>query len=277
MSTRFAAVLAAVLACPFIGVAAVAAAPGSARPPASPLTDHFALRSSYFRPSLSTDGRFDGGSSGLVGTPFIGEDDFGLDDVGNLGRMELSLRMRERHLLRVDYLDLSRFGESTLTRPLNFRNQVFDAGDHVASTLDLWLMSFNYSFALLRRENFELGLGAGLLLLNADARSEIRARGIRETGTGDFMLPTLGVDASWAFHRRWSISGYARYLGGSTSKADGSFTNLHLDLQYRWKRNIALGLGYSFLELDAELAEASLPGKLAIEAAGPELFFRVSF
>ena len=39
--------------------------------------------------------------------------------------MELAFRMRERHLLRADCFKLSCHGENTLTRQLNFRNQVF--------------------------------------------------------------------------------------------------------------------------------------------------------
>lgn len=290
MSTRFAAASswlpAALLAaagtfgaCSWPGATALAAipgAPGTQPPPPSPLTDHFALRALYFQPSLTTDGRFDS-DAGTAGTPFNGETDFGLDDVADQGRMELAFRMRERHLLRVDYLKLSRYGENTLTRPLNFRNQQFRINDRIATSLDWRMIGFNYSFAVLRRPSFELGLGAGLHLLEADARSEIRARNIRETGSGTAALPTLGLNGTWAFHRRWSIGGFARYLSVSSGDIDGSFTDLHVDVQYRWKRNVAIGVGYSAIELDAEVSDDDLPGRLAIDASGPEVFFRVSF
>ena len=274
MLTRIAAAL--ILASPFTALAAIPGAPGSEAPPPSPLTDHFALRGVYFQPSITTDGRFDS-DAGTAGTPFSGEVDFGLDDVANQGRMELAFRMRERHLLRVDYFKLSRYGESTLARQINFRNQVFRINDRVATNLDWRMMGFNYTFAALRRPTFELGLGAGLHLLEADARSEIRARNIRETGSGTAALPTLGVDGTWAFHRRWSIGGFARYLSVSSGDIDGSFTDLHVDVQYRWKRNVAIGIGYSQVKLDAEVSDADLPGQLAIDANGPEAFFRVSF
>ena len=68
--------------------------------------------------------------------------------------MELAFRMRERHLLRVDYFKLNRYGEHTLTRQINFRNQVLRANDRVATNLDLRLLGFNYSWVALRRENY---------------------------------------------------------------------------------------------------------------------------
>lgn len=275
MSTR----LAAALACLFPCAAAFAAgpvAPGEAPQTPSPLTDHFALRGIYFQPSLTTDGRFDS-DAGTVGTNFSGETDLGLDDVANQGRMELSFRMRERHLLRVDYLKVSRYGENTMTRVINFRNQVFRVGDRVATNLDWRMIGFNYTWSALRRESFELGVGLGLHLLDADSRAEIRARNIRETGSGTAVLPTLGLDGTWRFARRWSVGGFVRYLSVGTSDIDGSFADYHLDVQYRWKPNVAIGVGYSGIDLDAEVSDADLPGKLAIKAAGPEVFFRVSF
>jgi hypothetical protein len=258
---------------------AVAALPGPtgvARPPASPMTDHFALRVIYFQPAVVSGGRFDS-DTGTVGTPFSVEDDFGLDGEANQGRMELTFRMRERHLLRVDYLKLSRYGEKTLTRQVNFRNQVYRPSDRVATSLDWRMLGFNYSFAALHRENWELGVGAGLHLVDADARSEVRARNIRETGSGAFILPTLGVDGTWRINRRWSVGGFVRYLSASTGDGDGSFGDYHVDVQYRWKPNVAAGLGWSSIGIEAEVQEADLPGKLKIEASGPELFFRVSF
>jgi hypothetical protein len=274
MPMRFAAALA--LAFPIVASAAIPGAPGTERPPPSPLSDYFALRGSYFQPSLTTEGRFDS-DAGTRGTDFSGESDLGLDDQADQGRMEVSFRMRERHLLRVDYLKLTRYGENTLTRTINFRNQAYRIGDRVATNLDWRMMGFNYSFAALRRETFELGIGAGLHLIEADARSEVRARNLRETGNGSAVLPTLGLDGTWAFHRRWSVNGFVRYLSVGTGDGDGSFTDLHLDVQYRWRRNVAIGLGYSSIGIDVEVTDADLPGRLDLRAAGPEVFFRVSF
>lgn len=275
MSTRLAAAAVALIASAY-AAAASPVAPGSAPQPASPITDYFALRMSYFQPGLTTAGRFDS-DAGIPGTPFNAEAELGLDNEANQGRIELAFRMRDRHLLRVDYFKLNRYGENTLTRQIDFRNRVFRVNDRVATNLDWRMLGFNYSYGILRRENFEIGLGAGLHLASADSRAEIRARNIRETGSGVVILPTLGIDGTWRFHRDWSVGGFVRYLSVNTGDGSGSLGDYHLDVQYRWKPNVALGLGWSSLRLDADVKDADLPGKLAIEASGPELFVRVSF
>ena len=154
MSTRLAAAAVALIASAY-AAAASPVAPGSAPQPASPITDYFALRMSYFQPGLTTAGRFDS-DAGIPGTPFNAEAELGLDNEANQGRIELAFRMRDRHLLRVDYFKLNRYGENTLTRQIDFRNRVFRVNDRVATNLDWRMLGFNYSYGILRRENFEI-------------------------------------------------------------------------------------------------------------------------
>jgi hypothetical protein len=254
-------------------LAAPAAAPAVVP---SPLADRFSLRGIYYRPSIDTQARFDS-DSGVPGTPFDAEDDFGLADQANQGRMELSFRIRGEHRVRADYLKLDRYGEAVLTRTINLRNQVLNPGDFVESSFDLRELGLTYTWLPLRRENFELGAAAGLHFVEVSARAVVRARGIREDGSGVGVLPTLGIDGIWRFAPRWSVSGRLQYLSVNSGDIDGSFGDHHLDVQYRWRPNIAIGLGYSVFRLDVDVEDDDLPGSLAVDAQGPELFFRVSF
>ena len=74
-----------------------------------------------------------------------------------------------------------------------------------------------------------------------------------------------------------AVTGHAQYLAVSSTDVDGSFADYHLDVQYRLRRNLAIGLGYSAIKLDADIDSNDLPGSLVLDASGPELFFRVSF
>jgi hypothetical protein len=256
--------------------ARVAPSPPAKQPPSSPITDHFALRGIYYQPSLATNARFDS-DTGVAGTPFNGEQDLGLDDVANQGRVELMIRMRDRHRLRVDHFKLERFGDRVLDRNIAFRNTLYRSGDRIESDFNWRLLGFTYTWSALRRERFEVGVGLGLHLVEAETKATVRARGLRETGSGVGILPTLAVDGSWRISRRWSLNARAQYLTVGSSDIDGSFGDYHLDAQYRWRRNLAFGLGYSATKLDATLSSSDLPGKIAIDASGPEAFFRVSF
>ncbi len=243
---------------------------------ASPITDHFALRGIYYQPSLTTDGRFDS-DAGTPGTLFSGEDDLGLDDEANQGRMEVLLRMKERHRVRIDYLKLDRFGANRLTRQINYRNSIYNVNDFVETDLNWRMLGVTYTWSALRRERFEIGVGLGLHFVEAQAKSEIRARNITEDGSGVGVLPTVAVDGTWRISKRWAVTGHAQYLAVSSTDVDGSFADYHLDVQYRLRRNLAIGLGYSAIKLDADIDSNDLPGSLVLDASGPELFFRVSF
>jgi hypothetical protein len=57
----------------------------------------------------------------------------------------------------------------------------------------------------------------------------------------------------------------------------GSLGDFHADVQYRWRRNFSVGLGYTAIESDLEVDDEDFPGAFNLDVAGPELFFRVSF
>src|SRR5690349_5967777 len=59
---------------------------------ASPITDRFALRVSYFQPRIDTFLRLDNSDTGRAGTNLNVEDDLGLDDSANMFRAEMIIR-----------------------------------------------------------------------------------------------------------------------------------------------------------------------------------------
>lgn len=243
---------------------------------ASPVTDRFALRGIYFQPSVETDLRFDT-DLGTLGTPLTAEDDLGMDDELNQGRMELMFRMRPRHRMRVDFFKVDRFGDVILDREIIFGDEVFNVPDRVQSTLDWRMLGFTYTFSPLRFQRFELGTGVGIWLLEAEARGEVPARFIREEVTQGGAAPSLALDAAWAISRRWALSLRAQYFRISRDDFAAKVADYHGDVQYRWHRNFAVGLGYTAIQIDMESSDEDDSGLFSLKANGPELFFRVSF
>ena len=247
-----------------------------AREIASPVTDRFALRGIYFQPSVETDLRFDT-DLGTLGTPLTAEDDLGMDDELNQGRMELMFRMRPRHRMRVDFFKVDRFGDVILDREIIFGDEVFNVLDRVQSTLDWRMLGFTYTFSPLRFQRFELGTGLGIWLLEAEARGEVPARFIREEESQGGAAPSVALDAAWAISRRWALSLRAQYFRVSRDDFSARLADYHADVQYRWHRNFAVGLGYTSLHIDAESTDEDDSGLFSMKVNGPELFFRVSF
>lgn len=277
----------ALLAMPFIVQAAPAVGQQStasaellksrkAHVPASPITDHFALRITYFAPSASTELRLDQ-QAGRPGTDLVAEDDLGMDDKPSQGRLELVFRLREKNRLRVDYFKLTRTGDRILSRQIDFGDQTFNANERAQTSLDWRTMGFTYVRSLLRSERFELGAGVGVYLAEARARGEVVARNVRERSEEVGAFPTVALDATWRMSHRWSLNARGQRFTAHRNDFEGSLADYHGDVQYRWRRNFAVGLGYTSLRVSATERTGSSPGRFRQETSGPELFIRASF
>ena len=63
---------------------------------ASPITDHFYIRGTFYDPQVKTNFRVDQSFQGMTGTPVNGENDLGLPNRRHQGRVEFMFRLRER-------------------------------------------------------------------------------------------------------------------------------------------------------------------------------------
>ena len=242
----------------------------------SPITDRFAVRGGYSSTSVSMDVRLDD-DNGVPGTELSAEDDLGMSDRLDQGRFELMLRMRERHRVRFDYFKLTRNGDATLTRDIAFGDETFAVDDRVRSRFDWRTLNFTYLYSVFHNPRFELGAGLGLHILEGEARAEVPARLIDEEESGVTLFPTFAVDATWRISRRFSLNARINQLSADVDESSGSIGDYRADVQYRWRRNFAVGVGYAALETKLEIAGSDFPGRIAFDVTGPELFFRASF
>jgi hypothetical protein len=249
---------------------------------ASPITDRFALRVLYWPASLTTDLRLDS-EGGRVGTQLIAEDELGLDDSTSEARAELIFRLRERNRLRVDYLKLSRLGDKIITRPINFGDETFLVNDLAQTALEWRNLTFTYTRSVIWNPRFEVGLGLGISILEAKARGDVVRRNVRERQDGVGAFPTFALDGTWRISRRWAFTARAQRFTAQVDDFEGSLADYHADVQYRWRENFAIGLGYTKLRTlvdvgdDDGAASNDLTGRFDQKMTGPELFLRASF
>jgi hypothetical protein len=274
------------------GAAAVAAEPQSAGPPqsaaaarhpkpksapvlASPITDHFALRGTFFAAQLNTNLHLDSG--GVPGTLVNAEHDLGMKGRLNQGRMELIFRLHERHRLRVDYFGSDRDGDRPIGHDILFAGNTFVSGDLVQSDLQYSMLGFTYTYSVIRTERFEVGAGLGVHLLQADARGTDVTLQEHAESSGVGAFPTPAIDATWAISQRFAWTARAQYLNATVHGTNGSLGDYHTDLQYRWTRNFEIGLGYEEIRAQLETQRRTSPAGFALSIKGPELFLRASF
>ncbi|HEV7633721.1 MAG TPA: hypothetical protein VGO41_12125 [Steroidobacteraceae bacterium] len=243
---------------------------------ASPITDHFALRGSYYQPSISTDLRYDP-STGGPGTVFSTEDAFGMDDELNKGTMEMMIRMLDRHRLRVDFFKLTRHGDAVLTQGLQFGDDSYLVGDRVVSDLDVRMLGLTYTYSVIRAERFEFGVGLGLHLIQAEGMGSVPLRGLSQEFDAAGPFPTIAVDGTYRVTKRFSINAHAQYFGIGIDEVDGSLGIYHADVQFRAWSNLAFGLGYTKTTVSVDSTDPDFTGRLGLDVSGPEAFVRVSF
>jgi hypothetical protein len=82
---------------------------------------------------------------------------------------------------------------------------------------------------------------------------------------------------------RWSLNGRGQRFNTHINRFKGSLADFHGDLQFRWRENLALGLGYTRMHTlvdvgsDVGGSNDDLTGRFDQETKGPEVFLRASF
>jgi hypothetical protein len=265
-----------------VGCGAAQAQQRAAPEPASPVTDQFALRAGYYLGTAHTAGRVDDAAAATIGTPFSLEKDFRLTPHARQLSVEMMFRMRERNRLRVDMWELNRTGVASPTTSVTYGGNTFTSADTVHSRFDWRQVDFTYTYSFLRRKRVELGLGLGLHLLQAEAEAQVAAGAgrpvaVHEDFSGAGPFATLALDGSWRITRRFALAARGQYLRLHVSSLTAALHDYHADVQFRWRPNFAVGLGYQSTQTRLEVQNRANNGFMSLDLKGPELFLRASF
>jgi len=257
-------------------------APLPPRPPekTSPIRDRFYILGAFYSPVVHTDVRIDpttGVPPGTLGTPVNAERDLGLPARLHQGRVEFMFRLRERNKLRVEYYEADRSATKTLANTIVFGDQTFLATEQVQTSINWRSFGLTYTYSLYRSDTFEVGTGLGLFALQAEAMGAVPATGQQTDKSAAEAVPTLPLDLTWAISRRFAVTARGNYVKAAISGFDGSFTDLHADLQYRWNPYFSLGLGFSSMHISLSGDSGSIPGVVDMSYKGPEAFVRFSY
>ncbi|MGA8707589.1 MAG: hypothetical protein WB646_11430 [Steroidobacteraceae bacterium] len=251
-------------------------APEKPRPPANPIYDRLALDAGFFWGNVHTAGQFNN-AQGISGTPLTAEQNLGLTNEAYQPWVELMVRLEDRSKLRVDWFDLRRSGEVQLPSTLLFGDQTFQGGQALRSTINWRQMDITYTYSFLRTERFELGAGLGLHLLEAEARAQVPGTPQLSDYSEAGPFATLALDGTWAFARRWSLNARGQYMHLSVSNFTGELEDYRADVQYRWRRNFAIGAAYEYTLREVDVTNHDPSGFVRLRVSGPQLFLRVSY
>jgi len=246
-------------------------------PPASPITDRLAIRAGAFIGSLSTQGHVDDPNSATPGTQISLEQDLGLTPDVHQGRVEFIFRLRERHRVRVDTWEVNRSAVATPTSNIVFGSIVLTPADLVDSTFNWRQIDVTYTYSVLRGARYELGAGIGAHGIQGESDERVWARGAHESFTGAGPFATVALDGTWLITKRFSFNARAQYLSLNFNSNSGALGDYHADVQFRWRPNLAFGIGYESTHARVEVRNNNPNGEMTFDTHGGEAFVRASF
>jgi len=222
--------------------------------------------------------RLDAGD-GTPGTSLDGERDLGLDANEISGQMDIVLRPRPRHRVRlgVSHLPSDRRANHVAAEDVLFGDNVYIAGDELHSELRIRSWSAAYSYSFHRSPQAEVAVSVGVTSIDLYAEVGVPARGLKDTEERTLPAPQLGVEATWRFADRWYGEARYQYVRFNASDVSGSLSQLNAALVFQFHPNIAAGLSYTQIAGDVKNEQLGDSGRLAYSNRGPQLFLRVGF
>lgn len=243
---------------------------------ASPITDRFAIRAVYFRPTVTTDLRYDN-AAGNEGTTFGAARELGLQRTLSQGWLDMMMRVTPAQRIEAEFYKLTRSGNRVLADDIQFGDTTFQSGERLVTHTDQRMLQFTYLYSPIRRDTVELAIGLGIHLLQVTGELDAPASFKHEQVDTAGPFPSLVVDGTWRFARKFSLNATGQYLTISHGQFSGDFLSWRANLQYRGWRNLAFGAGFSATRYKAESSDSSHGGYLNMWYYGPEAFVRVSF
>jgi hypothetical protein len=233
----------------------------------------------FFTTDLDTSVQFDT-NSGDVGWDTDFEDDLGLDSSDDAFRLDGYYKFNDKHRIDYSYFDMSRSGSGILTTEINFGDETFVVDSLVETTFDLDIYKAAYTYSLLSRESYDIGVSAGLYvadlgigLASLDGDVVIDAEDAQIT----VPLPVLGLRGEYEFNDKWTLQGSMEFFFLEFEDSKGTLSDLYVGLDYQWFANTALGIAYNAATIDIDTDGEDSIGEVDYSYDGALIYLKFDF
>ena len=205
------------------------------------------------------------------------EGDLGLRDSQSVFRFAANYDFNERHRLDFDVFDLSQTAKVTLSREIEWGDTVYPISAEVSTGLDLTIYKAAYTYYLLRRDNYKLGMTGGFYVADIALQLNLLESDEEERGEVTAPLPVFGFRGEYLLSDRWRASASAEWFGLEIDRYRGTLRDLLVSIDYSLGEHAAIGLGYNDVVIDIDATEGDLRADLVWEYSGFIGFLRFEF
>lgn len=251
------------LACAVL-LAAVSPAPAAAQAEAEAnhLYDKFEFTLSGSSVLTSPTLRIDGENGS--GTEIEFGQRLGVDRSGFEPRLAIRWKPGRRHELEAGYLFVTRTGEKRLEDSIRVGDTVFTAGLKVDSKFGGDYAFLSYRYAIMARQNTQLGLNLalGYIAFAIDINALAGASNGNDTLTTSYgvsksfpgPVATLGLFGRFRFGHQWDVAADAAYLGARASNLDISEYVLGGAVRHFVSRKLGFEAGYGITSVHLDIS-----------------------
>ncbi len=236
----------------------------------------FDLNLGVFFPSIDSSARLEP-ASGVVSASIDLEDQADLDNSEISPYLSGTFRIADRHAINFGYFEVNRDGNAIASGDIIFGDISIGANARFDTKFDTSIFRLGYEYAILTRDTWELALLAGIHYTSIDARISEDTLGLSESVDAEAPLPMIGFKNYFRYTDNLYVKLAVEWIDINFNNFDGSITNLSADLQYNITKNVGVGGGYTYFDIDINDAfdENNLSAKYTYN--GPMLYLNVGF
>ena len=181
-------------------------------------------------------------------------------------RVDLRYRFRPRHRFDLAYYDISRKGESVTNEVLQIGDREFDLGVSLQTDLNFKVYKFAYAWSFVHDEVTDVSVSVGLHAMDVEFSTTGQVLGTLEVETESadqiFPLPVLGLHASRRLGERVTLNLDGQYFGIKINDVKGSLADLSASVDWQAANNLAVFVGYNWVDFDVDSEDDDLPGSV---------------
>lgn len=180
-----------------------------------------------------------------IGTEIDMENDLGFDKTIETFRFDADWRFLPRHRASFSVYRYSRDAIRRLNRTIQFGDRVFVIDTTITSEFDMTVYKASYAYSVIQNAKFDLGLSAGLHLMDFKTSIAVTGLGVSESATLLAPLPIFGLRGTWAITPKVFLKGNLDVFAISIDDTSGRFADALVALEYNAFEHIGVGIGYN--------------------------------